>query len=243
MRSHSRSSWTRRRGRWIPILGLGAALALIAGAALLASLAGARTSRRAPASAYGLSLRIFGGRFVGSGSENPIAVDRHGNVYVFWATRLQQGSIPSPDAADVEELSPAGHKIRSFSTTFHLGGHALYISVDGLAVMPDGHDVFVVGNLSEKPRGLVNSKPFLAKYSASTGAFLKGYTFDSDENRPGQGVAVDRSGTHVYVGDQRNPFIGHPNAQILRVRSRGAAQGTELPARGQRRVLRSGSRS
>jgi hypothetical protein len=195
-------------------LGLGAAVALIAGAVLLASLAGARTSRRASASPYGLSLRIFGGRFVGSGSANPIAVDRHGNVYVFWATRLQQGSIPSPDAADVEELSPAGRKIRSFPTTFHHGGRAIYISVGGLAVTPNGRYVFVVGNYSDTLQGLVNSKPFLAKYSASTGAFLRGYNFDSDETRLGQGVAVDRSGTHVYVGDQRNPFIGHPNARI-----------------------------
>jgi hypothetical protein len=201
------------RGRWIATAGLFAALGAIAVAVALTGLAGAKTPRRAATSDYGLSLKIISGRFVGSGSENPIAVDRHGNVYVFRATRMQQGSIPSPVAADVVELSPAGHKIRSFPTTFHLHGQAVYITVNGVAVTPNGRDVLVVGNFSETP-GLVDSKPFLAKYSASTGRFVKGYNFDGDGNRLGQGIAVDPSGTHVYVGDQRNPFIGHPNARI-----------------------------
>jgi hypothetical protein len=170
MRSLLRSSWIRDfaaservRRRWIAILGLGAAVALIAGAVLASSLAGASTRRPAPASAYGLALRIFSGKFVGSGSSNPIAVDHHGNVYVFRATRTQQGSIPSPDLADVEELSSGGHEIRSFPTTFHRGGHALYISVGGLAVTPNGRYVFVVGNFSEDRHVLDDSKPFLAK--------------------------------------------------------------------------------
>jgi hypothetical protein len=147
-------------------------------------------------------------------SEDPIAVDRHGTIYVFKATRTQQGSIPSGDAADVEELSPAGKKIRSFSTTFRVRGQKVYIDVDGLAVTPGGGAVFVVGNYSTELRGLVDSKPFLAKYSARTGAFIRGYNFDTDETRLGVGVAVDPTGQHVYVGDERNQFIGNTTARV-----------------------------
>jgi hypothetical protein len=178
------------------------------------NLAAGNTPRRAPTSLYKLSLKISGKRFVGNLAENSIAVDRHGNAYTFTATRTQQGSIPSADAPDVEELSPAGKKIRSFSTTFRVHGQRLYIQADGLAVTPSGKDVFVVGNYSESLRGLVDSKPFLAKYSASTGAFLKGYRFDTDGTRLGVGVAVDRTGQHVYVGDERNQFIGRTTARV-----------------------------
>jgi hypothetical protein len=178
------------------------------------NLAAANTPRRASTSLYKLSLKISGSRFVGNGAENSIAVDRHGNAYTFTATRTQQGSIPSADAPDVEELSPTGKKIRSFSTTFRVHGQKLYMQVDGLAVTPGGKDVFVVGNYSKSLKGLVDSKPFLAKYSAATGAFLKGYQFDSDETRLGSGVAVDPTGQHVYVGDERNPFVGRTTARI-----------------------------
>jgi hypothetical protein len=174
----------------------------------------ARTAGHASTSLYKLALRISSRRFLGNGAENPIAVDRHGNAYTFGATRTQQGSIPSGDAPDVMELSPAGKPIRSFSTTFRVRGQRLYMQVDGLAVTPNGHDVFVVGNYSEKQRGLVDSKPFLAKYSASTGAFLKGYQFDGDETRLGSGVAVDPTGQHVYVGDERNEFLGRTTARV-----------------------------
>ena len=88
------------------------------------------------------------------------------------------------------------------------------MQVNGLAVTPGGKDVFVVGNYSKSLKGLVDSKPFLAKYSASTGAFIKGYQFDSDETRLGAGVAVDPTGRHVYVGDERNPFVGATTARI-----------------------------
>ena len=88
------------------------------------------------------------------------------------------------------------------------------MQVDGLAVTPGGQDVFVVGNYSESLSGLVDSRPFLAKYSASTGAFLKGYQFDGDETRLGTGVAVDPTGQHVYVGDERNPFVGRTTARV-----------------------------
>ena len=178
------------------------------------NLAAGNTPRRASTSLYKLSLKISGSRFVGDGAENTIAVDRHGNAYTFTATRTQQGSIPSADAPDVEELSPTGKKIRSFSTTFRVHGQRLYMQVNGLAVTPGGKDVFVVGNYSKSLKGLVDSKPFLAKYSASTGAFLKGYQFDSDETRLGSGVAVDPTGQHVYVGDERNPFVGRTTARI-----------------------------
>jgi len=163
---------------------------------------------------YRLSLRISSKRFLGGGTENPIAVDRHANVYTFKATRTQQGSIPSGDAPDVEELSPAGRLIRSFSTTFRVRGQRRYLQVDGLAVTPNGRDVFVVGNVSESLSGLVDSRPLLAKYSASTGAFLESYGFDGDGTRLGVGVAVDPSGRHVYVGDERNPFVGRTTARI-----------------------------
>ena len=86
------------------------------------NLAAGNTPRRASTSLYKLSLKISGKRFLGNGAQNPIAVDRHGNAYTFRATRTQQGSIPSGDAADVEELSPAGKPIRSFSTTFRVRG-------------------------------------------------------------------------------------------------------------------------
>jgi hypothetical protein len=178
------------------------------------NLAAGNTPRRASTSLYKLSLKISSKRFVGSGTENPMAVDRHGNVYAFKATRTQQGSIPSGDAANVEELSPAGKPIRSFSTSFRVRGQRLYMQVDGLAVTPGGQDVFVVGNYSKSLSGLVDSKPFLAKYSASTGAFLEGYEFDTDETRLGTGVAVDPTGKHVYVGDERNPFVGRTTARI-----------------------------
>ena len=158
------------------------------------NLAAGNTPRRAPTSLYKLSLKISGKRLLGNGAQNPIAVDRHGNVYTFNATRTQQGSIPSGDAPDVEELSPAGKTIRSFSTTFRVRGQRLYMQVDGLAVTPGGQDVFVVGNYSESLSGLVDSRPFLAKYSASTGAFLKGYEFDTDRDasRERSGGGSDR---------------------------------------------------
>ena len=178
------------------------------------NLAAGNTPRRGSTSLYKLSLKISSKRFLGSGAENPIAVDRHGNVYTFKATRTQQGSIPSGDAPDVLELSPAGKTTRSFSTTFRVRGHRLHMQVDGLAVTPGGQDVFVVGNYSESLSGLVDSRPFLAKYSALTGAFRKGYEFDRDETRLGTGVAVDPTGQHVYVGDERNPFVGHTTARI-----------------------------
>jgi hypothetical protein len=112
------------------------------------NLAAGSTSPHASTSLYRLSLRISSKRFLGDGAENPIAVDRNGNAYTFRATRTQQGSIPSGDAPDVDEISPAGKPIRSFSTTFRVRGHRHYLQVNGLAVTPNGHDVFVVGNLS-----------------------------------------------------------------------------------------------
>jgi hypothetical protein len=179
------------------------------------NLAAGNTPRRAGTSLYKLSLKISGKRLLGNGAQNPIAVDRHGDAYTFNATRTQQGSIPSGDAADVEELSPAGKTIRSFSTTFRVHGQRFYMQVDGLAVTPGGQDVFVVGNYSESLSGLVDSKPFLAKYSASTGAFLKGTEFDRSETRLGSGVAVDPTGQHVYVGDVGNPFVVRTTARVL----------------------------
>ncbi len=176
--------------------------------------AAASTTSHASTSLYRLSLRISSKRFLGGGTENPIAVDRHANVYAFKATRTQQGSIPSGDAPDVEEISPAGRLIRSFSTTFRVRGQPRYLQVDGLAVTPNGRDVFVVGNVSKSLSGLVDSRPLLAEYSASTGAFLKSYSFDGDGTRLGVGVAVDPSGRHVYVGDERNPFVGRTTARI-----------------------------
>jgi hypothetical protein len=177
-------------------------------------LATGSTAGHASTSLYRLSLRISSRRFLGGSAENPIAVDRRGNVYTFKATRTQQGSLPSGDAPNVEEISPAGKLIRSFSTTFRLRGQRHYLQVDGLAVTPNGHDVLVVGNLSESLSGLVDSKPFLAKYSASTGAFLRGAGFDGDETRLGAGVAVDPTGQHIYVGDEHNPFLGRTTARI-----------------------------
>jgi hypothetical protein len=178
------------------------------------NLAVGNTPRRTSTSLYKLSLKISSKHFLGNGAEDPIAVDRHGNVYTFSATRTQQGSIPSGDAPEVEELSRAGKPLRSFSTTFRVRGERVYMQVDGLAVTPGGQDVFVVGNYSESLSGLVDSRPFLAKYSASTGAFLKGYQFDTDQTRLGTGVAVDPAGQHVYVGDERNPFVGRTTARI-----------------------------
>jgi hypothetical protein len=194
-----------------------AAVVLVAGfatAIAAPSLAAGSANSHASTSLYRLSLRISNKRFLGGGTENPIAVDRRGNVYAFKATRTQQGSIPSGDAPDVEEISPAGRLIRSFSTTFRVRGQRRYLQVDGLAVTPNGRDVFVVGNVSKSLSGLVDSRPFLAKYSASTGAFLKSYGFDRDETRLGVGIAVDPSGQHVYVGDERNPFVGRTTARI-----------------------------
>ena len=68
------------------------------------------------------------------------------------------------------------------------------MQVDGLAVTPGGQDVFVVGNYSTSLSGLVDSRPFLAKYSASTGAFLKGDEFDTrrDASRERSGGGSDR---------------------------------------------------
>ena len=178
------------------------------------NLAAGNTPRGGSTSLYKLSLKISGKRLLGNGAQNPIAVDRHGNVYTFNATRTQQGSIPSGDAPDVEELSPSGKLIRSFSTTFRVRGQRFYMQVDGIAVTPGGQDVFVVGNYSESLSGLVDSKPFLAKYSASTGAFLKGYQFDTVETRLGSGAAVDPTGQHVYVGDVGNPFVVRTTARV-----------------------------
>lgn len=88
------------------------------------------------------------------------------------------------------------------------------MQVDGLAVTPGGQHVFVVGNYSESLSGFVDSRPFLAKYSALTGAFLKGHEFDTDGTRIESGVAVDPTGQHVYVGDERNPFVGRTTARV-----------------------------
>jgi len=213
MRAHN-SDGTHLRDRrvWLALAAVG--VACLATAIAAPNLAVGNTPRHASTSLYKLSSKISGSRFVGNGAENSIAVDRHGNAYTFTATRTQQGSIPSADAPDVEELSPTGKKIRSFPTTFRVHGQKLYIQADGLAVTPGGKDVFVVGNYSTGLRGLVNSRPFLAKYSASTGAFLKGYRFDTDDTRLGVGVAVDPTGQHVYVGDERNQFIGKTTARI-----------------------------
>lgn len=178
------------------------------------NLAAARTSPHASTSLYRLSLRFSSKRFLGNGAQNPIALDRHGNVYTFRATRTQQGSIPSGDAANVDEISPAGKLIRLFPTTFRVRGQRHYLQVNGIAVTPNGHGVFVVGNVSDSLSGLVDSQPFLAKYSASTGAFLNGTGFDGDETRLGSGVTVDPTGQHVYVGDERNEFIGKTTARI-----------------------------
>ena len=178
------------------------------------NLAAGNTPRRVSTSLYKVSLKISGKRLLGNGAQNPIAVDRHGDMYTFNATRTQQGSIPSGDAPDVEELSPSGKVIRSFTTTFRVRGQRFYMQVDGLAVTPGGQDVFVVGNYSESLSGLVDSKPFLAKYSASTGAFLKGYQFDTADTRLGSGVAVDPTGQHVYVGDVGNPFVVRTTARV-----------------------------
>ena len=213
MRAHI-SDGRHLRDRPVGLVAAVVAVVWLAIAVATPSLAAGKTARRASTSLYKLSLKISSKRFLGNGAENPIAVDRHGNAYTFKATRTQQGSIPSGDAADVEELSPAGKAIRSFSTTFRVRGQRLYIQVDGLAVTPGGRDVFVVGNYSESRSGLVDSRPFLAKYSASTGAFLKGYNFDRDETRLGVGVAVDPTGQHVYVGDERNPFLGATTARV-----------------------------
>ncbi|HEY1520936.1 MAG TPA: hypothetical protein VGF91_31215, partial [Solirubrobacteraceae bacterium] len=176
--------------------------------------AAASTPGHSSTSLYRLSLKITSRRFLGAGTENPIAVDRHGDVYAFKATRTQQGSLPSGDAADVEEISPAGKLLRSFSTTFRVRGQRRYLQVNGLAVTPNGHDVLVVGNVSDSLSGLVDSRPFLAEYSATTGAFLRGKGFDGDETRLSAGVAVDPTGQHVYVGDERNQFVGRTTARI-----------------------------
>src|SRR5271154_3488811 len=150
MRLHSRSSWVRRA--------MAAVTAVCFAVAVAApNLAAGNTPRRVSTSLYKLSLKISGKRLLGNGAQNPIAVDRHGNVYTFMATRTQQGSIPSGDAPDVEELSPGGKVIRSFSTTFRVRGQRFYMQVDGLAVTPGGQDVFVVGNYSEGLSGLVDS--------------------------------------------------------------------------------------
>ena len=209
----SNEGYLRRRS-----VGLVAAVTLVAWLAiamLTSSIAAASSAPgHASTSLYKLSLKITSRRFLGDGTENPIAVDQHGNIYAFKATRTQQGSLPSGDAADVEEISPTGKRIRSFSTTFRVGGQRRYLQVDGLAVTPGGHDVLVVGNVSKSLSGLVDSRPYLAEYSASTGAFLRGTGFDGDETRLGTGVAVDPTGQHVYVGDERNPFVGRTTARI-----------------------------
>jgi hypothetical protein len=93
-------------------------------------------------------------------------------------------------------------------------GQRRYLQVNGLAVTPNGHDVLVVGNVSDSLSGLVDSRPFLAEYSATTGAFLRGKGFDGDETRLSAGVAVDPTGQHVYVGDERNQFVGRTTARI-----------------------------
>jgi hypothetical protein len=203
-----------RRGWPVALILVASSVLWLAVGVTVPNLAAGSTSGVKSASFYRLSLRISSRRFLGNGSENPIAVDRHGNVYVFKATRTQQGSLPSGDAAAVAEISPAGKLIRSFSTTFRLRGQPHYLQVGGLAVTPNGHDVFVVGNLSDSLSGLVDSRPFLAKYSASTGAFLKGAGFDGDETRLGVGVAVDPTGQHVYVGDERSEFEGRTTARV-----------------------------
>jgi len=100
-------------------LAIGAATAVCLAIAVAApNLAAGNTPRRGPTSLYKLSLKISGKRFVGNGAENSIAVDRHGNAYTFTATRTQQGSIPSADAPDVEELSPAGRISARFRPPF-----------------------------------------------------------------------------------------------------------------------------
>src|SRR5690242_4864550 len=106
MRAHnSDGKHLRDRRVWLALVAVPVVCSAIAIAA--PNLAAGNTPRSTSTGLYKLAGKISGSRFVGNGAENSIALDRHGNAYTFTATRTQQGSIPSADAPDVEELSPA----------------------------------------------------------------------------------------------------------------------------------------
>lgn len=230
------------RGRSVGLVAAVMLVSWLAIAMLTSSIAAASSAPgHASSSLYKLSLKITSRRFLGDGTENPIAVDRHGNIYAFKATRTQQGSLPSGDAADVEEISPTGKRIRSFSTTFRVGGQRRYLQVNGLAVTPGGHDVLVAGNVSKSLSGLVDSRPYLAEYSASTGAFLRGEGFDGDETRLGTGVAVDPTGPTPsrsparVAAVRRSPSTDSPcSAEPPHARLRFSARGSSPSGPGTR---------
>jgi hypothetical protein len=116
-------------------------------------------------------------------------------------------------------------------------GQKRYLFVGGLAVTAGGHDVLVAGNVSTRPHDLSTSHPFLAEYSGSTGAFIAGYGFDRDQTHSASGVAVDPRGRHVYVGDQRNPFLARPTARVYEFDVPGLNQINGLPPGGERPLL------
>jgi hypothetical protein len=97
------------------------------------------------AGAYSLSLRLSDARFL-SGPDM-LAADAAGDMFVLKATRVRGGALSNAEA-QVVELSPGGHQVRAFTTTFHSSGHTFYMGASGIAVTPSGGQVVVIGNAS-----------------------------------------------------------------------------------------------
>jgi hypothetical protein len=186
-------------------------------AGLLVSVSGAE--------AYSLSLKISDSRFLAA--PNTLAADAAGDMFVLRSTRNSGGALSNAQA-DVVELSPEGHRLRSFSTTFHSAGHTFYVGASGIAVTPSGGQVLVIGNASTDP-GLGSSHPLVAKFNGLTGKLISAVTYDTRDGTFPGGIALDSAGTRVFVASddpgavsfQLDEFMLSPLKRIRRANIHG----------------------
>lgn len=127
-----------------------------------------------------------------------LAVDRRGDMFITEAEPIPGAGFNTIDATKIVELSPAGKKMRTIRGDFTYGGQRLWVN-GAVAVTPNGREVFMGGIVT--PDGSTNRAPFVAGYSTATGKFVRGTEFDQSTTHFGGPVAVDSTGTHVYVAD------------------------------------------
>lgn len=150
------------------------------------------------AGAYSLSLRVSNPRFLSG--PNMLAADSAGDMFVLKATRVRGGALSNAEA-QVVELSPHGHQVRAFTTTFHSGGHTFYMGASGIAVTPSGGQVVVIGNAATD-RGLGSTHPLLARFDVATGKLISAVTYDTRAGSLTGGVALAGDASAVYVASQ-----------------------------------------
>ena len=97
--------------------------------------------------------------------------------------------------------SASQHQVRSFTTTFHSGGHTFYMGASGIAVTPSGGQVVVIGNAATD-RGLGSTHPLLAKFNVATGKLISAVTYDTRDGSLTGGVALAGDASAVYVASE-----------------------------------------